>query len=84
MSGTGRGARVGKPLAMLGKSQTGTYRNLWLTACRTIELRMATSYLVRDLELEFASGYKETWESDWRDYFVMQKGKLPVVVSARA
>lgn len=50
----------------------------------TLELRMTTAYLVRDLDLKFASGYKQTWESDWRDYFVIQKGELPVVVSPRA
>jgi len=49
-----------------------------------LELRMTTAYLVRDLELKFASGYKETWESDWKDYFIVMKGELPVIVTPRA
>lgn len=68
---------------MLGKFQTGTPK-CPAYGITTTELRMTTTYLVRDLELKFASGYKETWESDWQDYFVMRKGKLPVVVGPRA
>lgn len=49
-----------------------------------LELRMTTTYLVRDLDFKFAPGYKETWESDWRDYFAIQKGVLPVVATPRA
>lgn len=49
-----------------------------------IELRMTTAYLVRDLDFEFAPGYKKTWESDWEDYLVIKKGKLPIVASLRA
>lgn len=49
-----------------------------------LELRMTTVYLVRDLDLKFAPGYQRTWESDWLDYFVMQKGKLPITASPRA
>lgn len=45
---------------------------------------MTTAYLVRDLDLKFAPGYKETWESDWRDYLTIQKGDLPVITSPRA
>ena len=81
--GLGPGACVGKPLAMLGKSQTDTWKRP-AHGVLTTELRMTTAYFVRDLELKFASDYKKTWESDWRDYFVMQKGELPVVVSPRA
>ena len=73
---------MGKPLALLGKFQSGT-SNCPAEDVSMIELRMTTAYLVRDLELKFASGYKETWEVDWRDYFVLQRGKLPVVVSPR-
>jgi len=49
-----------------------------------LELRMTTAYLVRDLDLKFEPGYKETWESDWEDYLAIQKGKLPIVASLRA
>lgn len=45
---------------------------------------MAASYLVRELDMKFAPGYKETWESDWEDYLAIQKGKLPIVASLRA
>ena len=68
---------------MLGKFKTGTL-NCPAYDVSTTELRMTAAYLVRDLKLKFAIGYKETWESDWRDYFVFQKGELPVVVSPRA
>lgn len=49
-----------------------------------LELRMTTAYLVRDLDFKFEPGYKQTWESDWRDYFVLQRGKLPIITSPRA
>ena len=45
---------------------------------------MVTANLVRDVDMKFAPGYKETWESDWRDYFGMQKGKLPIIATPRA
>lgn len=48
-----------------------------------LELRMTTAYLVRDFDFKFAPGYKETWESDLRDYFTFQKGELPVIASLR-
>ena len=49
----------------------------------TIELRIATANLVRDVDMKFAPGYGETWESDWQDYFVIKKGKLPVIATPR-
>ncbi|KAF9644906.1 cytochrome P450 [Thelephora ganbajun] len=49
-----------------------------------LELRMTTANLVRDLDLKFEPGYKETWESDWQDYFVITKGKLPIIATPRA
>ena len=48
------------------------------------ELRMTTANLIRDLDMQFAPGYQETWESDWQDYLAIQTGKLPIVVSPRA
>ena len=48
------------------------------------ELRMTTANLVREIDLKFAPGYQETWESDWQDYFAVQKGELPVIATLRA
>jgi len=79
----GPGGCVGKPLALLGEFRTGVS---WVTTydVPTIELRMATANLVRDLDLKFAPGYKESWESDWQDYFAIKKGKLPIIATPRA
>ena len=79
----GPAACVGKPLALLGESLQSISEGLAYNEMTT-ELRMTTVYLVRDLDLKFAPGYKRTWESDWLDYFVMQKGKLPIIASPRA
>lgn len=45
---------------------------------------MTITNLVRDVDMKFAPGYKETWESDWQDYFVITKGKLPIIAALRA
>ena len=74
---------MGKPLALLGESHTSVSKGAAYRA-PMIELRMSTAYLVRDLDLKFAPGYKESWESDWEDYLAIQKGKLPIIVSPRA
>jgi len=67
-------------------SSDPVYQGLPVTAYNVpiIELRMATANLVRDLDLKFAPGYKETWESDWEDYFVIKRGKLPIIATPRA
>ena len=74
---------MGKPLALLGEFQADLLKDTAYDAC-TIELRMVTANLVRDVDMRFAPGYKETWESDWEDYFVIQKGELPVIATPRA
>ena len=74
---------VGKPLALLGELQAGLSKDAAYDAS-TIELRMAIANLVRDVDMKFAPGYEGTWESDWQDYFVIQKGKLPIVAIPRA
>lgn len=45
---------------------------------------MTTANLVREVDLKFAPGYKETWESDLQDFFVVQRGRLPVIATPRA
>lgn len=79
----GPAACVGRPLALLGEFHACQSKRLVYNV-PIIELRMATAYLVRDLDLKFAPGYKETWESDWQDYLVFQKGKIPIIASLRA
>ena len=73
---------MGKPLALLGELQAGLSKDATYDAS-TIELRMAVTNLVRDVDMKFAPEYEETWESDWQDYFVIQKGKLPIVATPR-
>ena len=80
---TGPSACVGKPLALLGEFQ-GCPSKDKTYGVSVIELRIATANLVRDVDMEFAPGYKENWESDWQDYFVIKKGKLPVIATPRA
>ncbi|KAF7378106.1 hypothetical protein MSAN_00234800 [Mycena sanguinolenta] len=49
-----------------------------------LELRMVMAYIMRAFELQFSDGYdKLRWEVDLKDYFVMQKGSLPVKVTRR-
>jgi len=79
---TGPSICVGKPLALLGEfrailSMDAAYGVL------TIELHIDVPDEVRGDHSKFAPGYKETWESDWQDYFVIQKGKLPVIATPR-
>lgn len=48
------------------------------------ELRTTTLSIVHGVQMEFAKGYEKTWESDLEDFFVVHKGKLPVLCTARA
>ncbi|KAJ7865599.1 cytochrome P450 [Mycena olivaceomarginata] len=49
-----------------------------------LEIRMVVAYVMQAFELRFAEGYnEERWEDELKDYFVMQKGSLPVVVTSR-
>ena len=75
---------MGKPLAVLGEFQTSESEPPPSHDISIIELRMTTAYLVRDLDLKFAPDYKENWESDWKDYFVILHGSLPIIASPRA
>ncbi|KAG2128155.1 cytochrome P450 [Suillus cothurnatus] len=48
------------------------------------ELRMAVCAMMRRLNFSFAPGYDpESWERDFKDYFVSTKGSLQVVLSPR-
>ncbi|KAJ7174134.1 cytochrome P450 [Mycena crocata] len=50
-----------------------------------LEIRMAVAYLLQAFEMRLADGYDPArWEADLQDYFVLQKGSLPVIVTSRA
>ncbi|KAJ7790423.1 cytochrome P450 [Mycena olivaceomarginata] len=50
-----------------------------------LEIRMVVAYMIQAFELQFADGYdEERWEDELKDYLLMQKGSLPVVVTSRA
>lgn len=49
-----------------------------------LELRSTTLNIVHSVQMALAKGYEKTWEADMQDFFVVQKGKLPVVCTARA
>ncbi|KAJ7865617.1 cytochrome P450 [Mycena olivaceomarginata] len=50
-----------------------------------LEIRMVVAYVMQAFELRLADGYdEEWWEDELKDYLVMQKGSLPVVVTSRA
>ncbi|KAJ6588103.1 cytochrome P450 [Mycena capillaripes] len=49
-----------------------------------LEIRMVVAYVIQAYEMRFADGYdKHRWEADLKDYFVMQKGSLPIILTAR-
>ncbi|PCH43669.1 cytochrome P450 [Wolfiporia cocos MD-104 SS10] len=49
-----------------------------------LELRIVISYMVQNFDMRFADGYREDqWEDDLRDYFVTQRGSLPIVLTVR-
>ncbi|KAJ7086454.1 cytochrome P450 [Mycena belliarum] len=49
-----------------------------------IEMRMVIAHVMRAFDLSFEDGYdRRRWESDLRDYFVLHKGRLPVVLHDR-
>ncbi|KAG6907279.1 hypothetical protein DXG01_009584 [Tephrocybe rancida] len=49
-----------------------------------MEMRMLVCLLVQRYEMRFEEGYDATrWEEDMSDYFVMMKGRLPVVLTPR-
>jgi cytochrome P450 len=49
-----------------------------------LELRIVVVYVMQTFELRLADGYnKERWEAELNDYFVLQKGSLPVIITSR-
>ncbi|KAJ6480316.1 cytochrome P450 [Mycena sanguinolenta] len=49
-----------------------------------LELRMVMAYIMQIFEVQFGDGYdKVRWEAELKDYFVMQKGSLPVKLTRR-
>ena len=67
---------------MLGEFQAGLSKDI-AYGVSTIELRIATATLVRDVDMKFAHEYKETRESDWQDDFGIQMEKPPVIATLR-
>ncbi|KAK7042168.1 cytochrome P450 [Favolaschia claudopus] len=50
-----------------------------------LELRMIMACVLQRFEVRLADGYDvRRWEAELKDYFVMQKGSLPVVLTSRA
>ena len=49
-----------------------------------LELRAIIATLVRRFEMRLADGFDpQQWEDELHDFFVMEKGKLPVVLTKR-
>lgn len=49
-----------------------------------IEMRVAVSYIVQSFDMRVAKGYDlDDWEGNLRDYFILSKGALPVVLTPR-
>ncbi|KAJ7157762.1 cytochrome P450 [Mycena filopes] len=49
-----------------------------------LEMRMVLAYLLQAFEMQLADGYeKEEYEAELKDYFVLQKGRLPVSLTSR-
>jgi cytochrome P450 len=49
-----------------------------------LEMRMLVCLVMQKLEMRFEEGYRPSqWDDDMQDYFVMMKGRLPVVLTAR-
>ncbi|KAJ6526246.1 cytochrome P450 [Mycena vulgaris] len=50
-----------------------------------LEMRMVLAHVIRAFELSFEEGYDEgRWEAELKDYFVLQKGRLPVALRGRS
>ncbi|KAF7333641.1 hypothetical protein MSAN_02407100 [Mycena sanguinolenta] len=50
-----------------------------------LEIRMVVAHIMQAFELQFSDGYDtQRWEEDMKDYFVMQKGSLPINLTRRA
>ncbi|KAJ7477012.1 cytochrome P450 [Mycena galericulata] len=49
-----------------------------------LELRMVVAWVMQAFEMRFAEGYDtRSWEEELKDYFVMQKGGMPVALTSR-
>lgn len=49
-----------------------------------MEMRMLACVILQKFEIRFADGYDpKRWEEEVLDYFVMVKGKLPVVLTPK-
>ena len=49
-----------------------------------MEMRMVLATLIQKFDFRLAEGYDPgQWEKDLEDFFVIQVGKLPVVLTAR-
>ncbi|KAJ7227446.1 cytochrome P450 [Mycena pura] len=49
-----------------------------------LEIRMVVAFVMQAFEMRLIDGYdKQQWEAELKDYFVMQKGSLPVILTSR-
>jgi hypothetical protein len=49
-----------------------------------MELRTVVSYIVQRFDMKVADGYDlNDWEGRLKDYFILSKGALPVVLTPR-
>ena len=49
------------------------------------EMRMVVVSIMQKFDIRFADSYNPTeWEANLQDFYVMKKGPLPVVLTARA
>jgi cytochrome P450 len=49
-----------------------------------LEMRMVLAYVLQAFELRFADGYdKQQYEAELKDYLVLQKGSLPIIITSR-
>jgi len=49
-----------------------------------LEMRLVLASMLYHFDMRLANGYRaEQWEQDLQDYFVLQKGPLPVKLTTR-
>ncbi|KAJ7653938.1 cytochrome P450 [Mycena polygramma] len=50
-----------------------------------LEIRMVMAYIMQAFDMRLVDGYdKQRWEAELKDYFVLQKGSLPVILTSRS
>ncbi|KAJ6474484.1 cytochrome P450 [Mycena vitilis] len=50
-----------------------------------LEIRMVMAYIMQAFDMRLVDGYdKQRWEAELKDYFVLQKGRLPIILNSRS